>query len=55
VEKILVIDDEPQILKTLVRYLGAEGYDVLTAKEDHSSAEACARSVLDKIASGRIL
>ncbi len=31
-EKILVIDDEPQILKMVAKYLGAEGYDVLTAK-----------------------
>jgi DNA-binding NtrC family response regulator len=32
-ERILVIDDEPLILKMLIRYLGAEGYNVLTAKD----------------------
>jgi DNA-binding response OmpR family regulator len=36
-KKILVIDDEPLILKMLIRYLGAEGYDVLTAKDRRSA------------------
>ena len=32
-ERILVIDDEPQTLKIVANYLVADGYDVLTAKD----------------------
>jgi CheY-like chemotaxis protein len=41
-KKILVVDDNPVILKTLSMKLSASGYEVLTA-EDGAGAVSCAR------------
>jgi two-component system alkaline phosphatase synthesis response regulator PhoP len=38
--KILVVDDEPSILKLITAYLESEGYDFLTAKDGISALKA---------------
>jgi DNA-binding response OmpR family regulator len=40
---ILIVDDEPQLLKLLSRVFEREGYRVLTADRSDSAIELCAR------------
>ena len=38
--KILVVDDEPSILKLVTAYLQSEGYDFMTAEDGISALKA---------------
>jgi DNA-binding response OmpR family regulator len=54
--KVLVVDDDPHLLRILVRNLQLEGYEVLTACDDeHALGQVAAKSpdliLLDAISS----
>ena len=48
-KKILVVDDDPVILKTLSIKLKAKGYDVLTASEGSAAVSAVRKQIPDLI------
>jgi two-component system, OmpR family, KDP operon response regulator KdpE len=45
--RVLVVDDEPQILRALRINLAARSYDVVTAADGHAALAAAARTVPD--------
>jgi two-component system KDP operon response regulator KdpE len=45
--RVLVVDDEPQILRALRINLAARSYDVVTAADGHTALTAAARAVPD--------
>lgn len=50
-EKILIVDDEPDILQTLSRILKREGYDIYTAGSGKEALKALEETVFDLIIS----
>ena len=47
--RVLLVDDEPQLLRALGINLRARGYDVVTAVDGRSALQAAARSVPDLV------
>jgi two-component system, OmpR family, KDP operon response regulator KdpE len=45
--RVLVVDDEPQILRALRINLAARAYDVVTAADGHAALAAAAKAVPD--------
>ena len=48
-DRILVVDDEPNILATIAPLLRARGYDVLTAMTGHAALESVQREAPDLV------
>ena len=48
-DRILIVDDEPNILATITPLLRARGYDVLTAMSGHAALEAVHRDAPDLV------
>lgn len=42
-EKVLVVDDEPQVREVLRRYLARDGYEVVTAADGEDAIRTCER------------
>jgi DNA-binding response OmpR family regulator len=42
-EKVLVVDDEPQVREVLRRYLARDGYEVVTAADGEEAVRVCER------------
>jgi two-component system alkaline phosphatase synthesis response regulator PhoP len=47
--RILVVDDEPDIVRAVVRLLNARGHDVATARDGHEALEHVRRSPPDLV------
>jgi two-component system KDP operon response regulator KdpE len=47
--RVLLVDDEPQLLRALGINLRARGYDVVTAVDGHSALQAAAKTVPDLV------
>ncbi len=50
---VLIVDDEPQIRRTLLTVLASQGYSVIQAKTGDEALEKLREEVPDLIASGR--
>ena len=47
--KILIVDDEPDIITLISRYAKREGYEVMTAEDGRQAIEACQKEDFDII------
>lgn len=47
--KILMVDDEPDIITLISRYAKREGYEVMTAEDGRQAIEACQKEDFDII------
>lgn len=47
--RILIVDDEPDIITLISRYAKREGYDVITADDGRQAIEACQKEDFDLI------
>jgi two-component system response regulator MprA len=48
-ERVLIVDDDPPVLRMLVRTLAAEGYDTVAAPDGGAALAAVERSVPDLV------